>query len=178
MSLFIALNLPGVCLVCGRSGVWNEKSKILSFAFSAHLLSFPGILHGPDTAEHDGEPGPSECLWWSYISGRGPLCLGFWLVSVALEVSEVSTDVKIGNGQMCRGVFYPTRGIWVGGQFPLPQEEKGMIIRGMQGLSWIVQYFSLHPRDMFRTWEKWSVLPISAYFINLVNPDLILHIYP
>ena len=41
---------------------WNEKSKMLSFASLAHLLSFPGILHGPHTAEHNGEPGPSERL--------------------------------------------------------------------------------------------------------------------
>ena len=40
----------------------NQLSQMPPLAPSAHLLSVPGILHGPHSTEHDGEPGPPECL--------------------------------------------------------------------------------------------------------------------
>ncbi len=36
----------------------------------ACLLPLPGVLHGPYLAEHYGEPGTGERLWWSRVSGK------------------------------------------------------------------------------------------------------------
>ena len=48
----------GICTYMGQ----NQLFQMPPFAPSAHLLSVPGILHGPHPTEHDGEPGPPECL--------------------------------------------------------------------------------------------------------------------
>lgn len=40
----------------------NQLSQMPPLAPLAHLLSVPGILHGPHPTEHDGKPGPPECL--------------------------------------------------------------------------------------------------------------------
>lgn len=84
-------------LLCGQSG----KPKFLSFTSSANLLPFLGILHGPHAAEHHGEPGPSDCMWWSHLSGMFNLSPAEWSPMLGLVSSE--------NGHLSHGVRYPTR---------------------------------------------------------------------
>lgn len=57
-------SLPAASPVYGQSG----KLRFY-FLSSAHLLPFPGILHGPHAAEYHGEPGPSDCMRRSHLSG-------------------------------------------------------------------------------------------------------------
>ena len=57
-SLSEGLLCTGIFMYVGL----NQLSQMPPLAPSAHLLSVPGILHGPHSTEHDGEPGPPECL--------------------------------------------------------------------------------------------------------------------
>lgn len=41
---------------------WLSLILTLSPRHPAGVLSVPGVLHGPDTAEHHDQPGPAERL--------------------------------------------------------------------------------------------------------------------
>ena len=57
-----SLSEDPLCTGIFRYVGWNQLSQMPLLAPSAHLLSVPGILHGPHPTEHDGEPGPPECV--------------------------------------------------------------------------------------------------------------------
>lgn len=93
---------------------------VLLVPSAAGLLPVSGVLHGPDSAEHHGQPGPGERLRRGHLSGENRSYKGSFLVchlySVELkagsvflqlgldmeELQDIEEDAGLGNGGLGR----------------------------------------------------------------------------